>query len=315
MGYFAKRTVSALVVLIVVSLFAFSILHLLPGDPAVALLGMGAPLSEVTKLRIEMGLEQPLFQQYLNWIWGAIHGDLGKSLRDGRPVMGIIAQRAPVSLLLGLWALTFASIVGITAGVFSALRRNSIGDWLTSAASMSLMAMPGFVLGLVLIYLFAIRWRILPAGGYVSPFESVVQHFRYMILPVITHAAVTIAMTTRMTRSSYLDILHSDFMRTAYSKGLSRTRLVIRHGLRNSLLPVITLLGLQAGYLLGLAVVVEVVFDIPGLGKLLLDAVLARDYPLIQASLLVVGSIYVIANYLVDISYAVLDPRTRPAHS
>lgn len=315
MHYFVKRTLSALVVLFVVSLFAFSILHLLPGDPAVVILGMDAPPEEVRKLQLKLGLDQPVLQQYVHWLGGVLHGDFGESLRDGRPVGGIIAQRAPASLFLGLWALLLASVVGPAAGVYSALRRGTIGDLTTSAASMFLMAMPGFVLGLVLIYLFAIRWGLLPAGGYMSPFESIAGHFRYMVLPVLTHAAVTIAMAARMTRSSYLDIVHSDFMRTAQSKGLPRRRIIIAHGLRNSLLPVITLLGLQAGYLLGLAVVVEVVFNIPGLGKLLLDAVIARDYPLVQGGLLVVGAIYVIANYLVDMSYAFLDPRIRHARS
>ncbi|MHA3723415.1 ABC transporter permease [Leucobacter sp. HY1910] len=311
MRFLIQRTVSTAAVLLLVSLFAFSILHLLPGDPALAVLGMNAPQEEIAQLREKMGLNAPILQQYGVWLWGVLHGDLGVSFRDGRPISGIILQRLPASLFLGVWALTFATFVGVLTGMYAALRRDRLGDWVASGAAMAMMAVPGFVLGLALIYLFAIQWHIFPAGGYVSPFENFGEHLRFMVLPVLTHAAVTIAMAMRMTRSSYLDVAHSDFMRTAWSKGLPRHQILFGHGLRNSLLPVVTLLGLQAGYLLGMAVVVEVVFDIPGIGKMLLDAVIARDYPLVQAGLLVVASIYVIANYLVDVFYAVLDPRIR----
>jgi peptide/nickel transport system permease protein len=289
----------------------FGLLHLLPGDAATAAAGPNASLDEISVLREQMGLNRPLVVQYGEWLGRILVGDLGTSLRDGRPINELIMRRLPVSLELGFYALMIALIIGIPFGVFAATHRNSTSDTLTISATIINISLPTFLLGLLLIYVFALRLRWLPAGGYVPFTENPLEHWRLLILPAIAHAGATIALMTRITRSSSLDVLNEDYVRTARAKGLKEGRLLRVHALRNAMLPVITIAGIHAGYLLGGAVISETIFTIPGMGSLMVEALLSRDYPVVQAALLVYAILFVVLNLLVDVSYGLFDPRVR----
>jgi ABC-type dipeptide/oligopeptide/nickel transport system permease component len=303
--YVGRRLLAAIPTLWGVATAVFIMARLLPGDPARVIAGVLATQDQVDHLRHQLGLDQPLPIQYLDYMGSVAHLDLGTSAHFGGPVSGEIASRLPYTAELALSAMAIAVVLGVLGGVAAALRRNTVVDLAISAVSVLGISMPTYWLGLMLIVLFAIQLRLLPAAGADSP-ESVV-------LPAITLGLLSVGLIARMTRSSLLEVLAQDYVRTARAKGVSPSRVVFMHAFRNALVPIVTAVGLQLGALMGGAVLTESVFGWPGVGRLLLDSVFSRDYPMIQGLVLMYAVTYIVINLLVDLLYMVVDPRVRYA--
>jgi peptide/nickel transport system permease protein len=301
--YIEQRLVAAAITLFGVTIIVFLMLHLLPGDPARVIAGLLATEEDVAHLRTQLGLNQPLIVQYGNFLGNLLHGNLGISARTSQPVLDEVLARLPATLQLALLSTAIASFFGIIGGVIAATHHNSIIDYLTSALTLFGSSMPAYWLGLMLIILFAVNLQILPAAGNEGPAS--------FILPSLTLAAFSIALITRMTRSSMLEVLHQDYVRTARAKGIQERGVLFHHALKNALIPVITVIGLQFGTLLGGAVLTESVFGWPGVGQLLLNSISARDYPTVQGVVLVFSAMFILLNLVVDMLYAYLDPRIR----
>jgi peptide/nickel transport system permease protein len=299
--YIQQRLVAAVITLFGITIIVFLMLHMLPGDPARVIAGLLATDQDVARLRIQLGLDQPLLMQYWNFLSRLLHGDLGISARTSEPVLTEVMARLPATMELAIISTALASFFGILGGVVAATHRNSLIDYLTSVLTLFGTSMPVYWLGLMLIILFAVNLRVLPAAGNDSATS--------FILPSVTLAAFSVALIARMTRSSMLEVLGNDYVRTARAKGMSERRVVFQHALKNAFIPVLTVIGLQFGTLLGGAVLTESVFGWPGLGLLLLDSISARDYPTVQGVVLVFATIFIALNVLVDILYAYLDPR------
>jgi len=297
------RLLYALPVLWLVVSAVFLLIHLVPGDPILQMLGEGAPATDVAATRHAYGLDLPLGQQYLHYWKGVLHGDLGPSIRFNQSVSRLIAQRYPFTLQLTIAALLVAIAISIPAGVRSAERRGRWDDKLLSVVSLFGLSFPNFALGPILILFFAIKLRLLPVSGSGS--------LAHLVLPAITMGSALAAILTRMVRTSMLEELSQDYIRTARAKGLSERVVVYRHALRNAMLPVLTVLGLQFGALLAGAIVTEKIFSWPGIGRLTLDAIGNRDYYLVQGGILAIGLTYVIVNLLTDLLYSVANPRIR----
>jgi peptide/nickel transport system permease protein len=291
------------------SVMLFILLKLTPGDPVLIMLGERATAQNYEALRHDLGLDQPYPIQYLAWISHIAQGDFGKSLRNGAPVIGEIKARLPATLQLGITALLLGVVVALPLGILSAVFRRSPVGFFASAFSQVGIAIPGFFVGLVLIYVFSLGLRWLPPGSYTSFTDSPSEWLRRLILPAITLSLFGAATQTRFIRSGLLDTLHQDYIRTARAKGFSDTAVIMRHALRNALIPSITLLGLQVGAILEGAFIVESVFAWPGIGRLAVQSLGARDYPIVQAVVLLAVFVFLFANLLVDIAYAYLDPR------
>lgn len=309
--YLLRRLITTIPVMFLVSLMSFAVIWLVPGDPAASFLDASATLEQIARVRQELGLNEPLWQQMMHWYGRVLTGDLGQSILLHRSVMDALLERLPVTLSLAALALALASVLGISAGIFAAMHRGKTADRTVMTASLLGLSMPDFWLGLVLIVVFAVGLGWLPSGGFVSPSVSVAGWLRTMTLPALTLALVQTGFIARMTRSAMLDVLHQDFIRTADAKGLRHGYVVLRHGLPNALLPILTVLGIIAGSLLGGAVVVEQVFSLPGVGRLIIGAIMSRDFPVIQGGLLFLAAIYVLINLSVDLLYAAVDPRVR----
>jgi len=297
------RLLYTLPVLWLVVSVVFLLIHLIPGDPILQMLGEGAPGADVAATRHAYGLDLPLGQQYLHYWKGVLHGDLGLSLRFNQSVSRLIAQRYPYTLQLTLAALMVAILVSIPAGVRSAQRRGRWDDKLLSVVSLFGLSFPNFALGPILILFFAIKLGLLPVSGSGT--------FANLVLPAITMGGALAAILTRMVRTSMLEELGQDYIRTARAKGLSERAVVYRHALRNTMLPVLTVLGLQFGALLAGAIVTEKIFSWPGIGRLTIDAIGNRDYFLVQGCILAIGLTYVLVNFLTDLLYSVANPRIR----
>ena len=302
--YIGRRILVTLPTLWLVTVVVFSMVRLLPGDPAETIAGLHATQESVAGLRQELGLDRPLLVQYGQFLGGLLRLDLGRSTMSRAPVLDEIRPRLPVSVTLAVLSMGVAVTVGVLLGVLAALRRRSWVDYLAMSVSVAGLSTPTFVLGLILILVLSVQWRFLPATGAAT--------WWHYILPAITLGLPAAAVVARMARSSLLEVLRQDFVRTAWAKGLSRPSVVYRHALNNALIPVITISGLQFGQLMGGAVVVESVFGLPGLGKLLVDRVLGRDYPVIQGVVLVAACGFVLTNLVVDLVYSLVDPRIRP---
>jgi peptide/nickel transport system permease protein len=296
-NYLIKRLLSTIPVLVGISLLLFFMLRMLPGDPAQVLAGQMATPQEIENIRHQLGLDRPVYEQYVIYLSHLVRLDLGRSARTQNPVIDEIWARLPNTLLLAVVAIALACLFGIPAGIISAVRPYSWIDYLVTLSALFGISMPVFWLGLMLVVLFAIILHWLPAGGTGS--------WQHVILPSITLAAFVVAFIARMTRSTMLETLTQDFTTTARSKGLTETVVVVKHALKNALIPIITVVGLQFGFLLGGAVLTETVFAWPGLGRLLYDSISARDYPVIQ------GTILIFVNLMVDLIYAFVDPRIR----
>lgn len=304
LAYILRRLAISSVVIVGVSIAVFLMLHLIPGDPAIVMLSENPSTQDVAALRASLGLDQPLPVQYWRYISHALQGDLGRSLRLQRPVVALIADRFPNTLLLTATSLGLAAVVGGALGIIAAANRGRLLNLATMLLALTGVCLPSFWLGLMLIMFFSLRLDWLPVAGNQDGLKSV-------ILPVLTLAAVPLAIIARLTRSSLLEVLGEDFIRTARAKGLRERTVVLRHALNNSLIPLITVLGIQFGSLLSGAVIVETVFVWPGLGRLIIDAVQARDFPVVQGVTLVVSCCFIVLNLLVDVLYAYIDPRIR----
>jgi len=299
--FLLRRLLQAVPVLIGVSIGVFLMIHLIPGDPAEVVAGQMATREDVENVRRALGLDQPLLQQYLHFAGRALAGDFGTSFRTGRPVSEEILARYGNTLLLGSVALVLAAIVGGLAGIVAAVKRFTWIDNLALALSILAISTPAFSLGLLLILGFAVWFNLLPMAGFDS--------WPAIVLPAITLSAASMAVICRIMRSSLVEVLDNQYVRTARAKGLREHLVVWRHGVRNALIPVVTVAGLQLGYLLGSAVVTETVFAWPGLGRLLVQSILARDFPVVQASVLLVAVTFIVVNIATDLLYALLDPR------
>jgi len=301
--YLSQRVLYTLPVIWLVVSLVFLLIHLVPGDPIVQMLGEGAPAADLQAARHAYGLDLPLGRQYFNYWKGVLHGDLGPSLRFNQGVSSLIAQRYPYTLQLTLAALLVAIVLSIPAGVRSARRRNLWDDRTLSVVSLFGLSFPNFALGPILMLLFSIKLGLLPVSG-----SGTLAHF---VLPAITMGGALAAILTRMVRTSMLEELGQDYIRTARAKGLSETVVVYRHALRNAMVPIITVLGLQFGALLAGAIVTETVFSWPGIGRLTIQAIGNRDYYLVQGCILAIGLTYVAVNFMTDLLYSVANPRIR----
>ena len=304
-----RRVLQMFPVALVVTFIVFSTTLLLPGDPTVAMLGEGSSAADRAVLRKDLGLDLPVPVQYVRWLGNVLQGNFGRSLLTGEPVVNMLARRAPVTIELALLAVAFATVIGIPAGIVAAVWRNSWIDIAASVISVCSLAIPYFWGGILLIMLFAVRLQWLPSGGTVGFFEDPLKNLQSMLLPMVALGAHFAALIMRQTRTSLLGVLASDYVRTARAKGVPEPRVVVRHALRNALLPVVTVIGLQIGILLGGAVVTETVFSLAGLGRMLIDGIFARDFPAIQGAILVLVFGILIVNLLTDLSYLVLDKR------
>ena len=316
MRWFLRRIATCLVLAWAVSLVVFMTLHVVPGDPAELLLSTGGIAADpvaVKELRIKLGLERPILDQYLSFLGGVMRGDLGTSLVDEFPVTKEIALRLPRTLELILAGTLLAVVLGIPAGTYAALHRGGLFDRIVSGAAALLLAIPVFVVGTLLVLVLAQMLKLMPAGGYVAFAQDPAKHLTLLTLPAIAIAKSLAAVVFRMTRASVLDALSKDFVRTARAKGLAPSRVLLRHVIRNSLTPVVTVLGLHMGTLLGGTVLVEYVFNWPGLSTPLLRAVEARDYPMVVGIVLTISGLFLLINLVMDLVYAALDPRVRAA--
>jgi len=310
-AYLAARLLSLIPVLLVVAVVIFLLIRLTPGDPARVLAGEDATPEQLRLLRLDMGLEGPLPTQFARWVGRAVQGDLGRSLFSRLPVRRIIGQHIGPTLMLSGLAVTVALCIGIPLGVVSAVYRNSWWDQAGLALAMLGAAVPTFWLGLSLIVVFAVNLGWLPSSGFRPPAEGLARSLGYLILPSLTLGVPNSALIIRFVRSSLLDVIATDYVRTARAKGLGERLVIFRHAFRNALVPILTVVGLTFAALMGGAVVTETVFAIPGIGQLVVQSVLRRDYPMIQGVTLVVATSYVMINLLVDLLYFLVDPRVK----
>ncbi len=304
MGRYAlQRLMGIIPLLFVVSILVFMFIHLIPGDPARLIAGKEATLEEIAGIREQLGLDLPLWQQYVNYMKGLFQGDLGNSIRSGLPVTEIIASKIMPTFWLSIFSITWAIIIGLIIGIMSAVKRNKWPDYVGMITAISGISIPGFWLGLVLIQIFSVQLGWFPSGG--------IESLSSYVLPSLTLGAGIMSMLARFSRSSMLESMREDYIRTGRAKGLRELVVVGRHALRNSLIQVVTIAGLQFGFLLGGSVMVETVFSIPGLGRLLVESIAFRDYTVIQAELLLFATQFILINLLVDLLYGVLNPKIR----
>ncbi|NIF22913.1 glutathione ABC transporter permease GsiC [Candidatus Pantoea multigeneris] len=303
LNYFLKRLLGLIPTLLIVAVLVFLFVHLLPGDPARLLAGQDADAEVVALVRQQLGLDQPLPQQFIHFIWHALQGDFGQSMASKRPVSVEIAARFLPTLWLTLSSMAWAVIFGMGIGIVSAVWRNRWPDRLGMTLAVSGISFPAFAMGMLLMQVFSVDLGWLPTIGADS--------WRHYILPSITLGAAVAAVMARFTRASFVEVLQEDYMRTARAKGVRESRVVLKHGLRNAMIPVVTMMGLQFGFLLGGSIVVEVVFNWPGLGRLLVDSVEMRDYPVIQAEVLLFSLEFILINLVVDLLYAAINPAIR----
>lgn len=309
--FLIRRLLSLIPVMLVVAVVVFVLLRWVPGDPAAVLAGDAATTAQVEELSVQLGLDQPVHKQFAIWASRLARGDLGESFYFKMPVRQLIAQRMEPTIALGLLALSIGVLIAVPLGVWAAFRKGSWIDRSVLAGSALGFSLPAFVVGYVLMYVFAIRLNWFPVQGYSRLGEGVAPFLERLILPAFTLSLIYIALVARITRTSVLEVLSEDFIRTARSKGLTDVEVLARHALRNAAVPVLTVIGLGLGLLVGGAVVTESVFSIPGLGRLTVEAVLSRDFPVIQALILFFSLGFVVVNLLCDIGYAFLDPRIR----
>jgi peptide/nickel transport system permease protein len=306
-----RRLVATIPVLLLVTAGVFALIHLTPGDPIDAMMAESADESVKRELRLELGLDRPLYVQYAAWMGRLLQGDLGRSIRNREPVIENVGRRIRPSLQLAGLAMAISLLVATPIGILSAARRNGTVDRVGTTFALFGICMPNFLIALLLIFLFGVTLRWLPISGYVDPLEEPWEGLRSLALPAITLGLALAAVITRTLRSSMLEALSEDYIRTARAKGLGEGAVIRRHALKNALIPVVTVLGLQLGTLIGGAVITEYVFALPGVGRLVVDAVFARDYPLVQGVVLLIAVGFILSNLMVDLLYGVIDPRIR----
>jgi peptide/nickel transport system permease protein len=310
-SFIIRRLIHTVIVLFIVTFITFSILYLMPGDPVMTMLGEEATQAQVDAIRHELWLDRPFIFQYFHWVTNILHGNLGTSIIYRKNVASLISSRLPITLHLGLIAFVVSTAISITAGVICAMRRGSLQDSLITVSANIGMAVPIFWLGILGIYFFALKLGWLPVQGYTSPFTDFWLNTKQIIMPALCLSVVPLASLTRQARSSMLEVIRQDYIRTARSKGLSERAIIVGHALKNALIPVVTLLGLQLRQLVGGSVLVETVFNINGMGRLMVQAVFDKDYVIVQGCIMLVAVVVAMANLMVDISYGYFDPRIR----
>ncbi|RCW76860.1 ABC transporter permease [Saliterribacillus persicus] len=310
-AYIIKRILSLIPVLFVVSVVIFSIIHITPGDPAAIILGQEATQEQIESLSEQLGLNEPIIEQYTNWVMGALTGDLGTSYFMRETVEEAIINHLGPTLSLAIFAEIFALIIAIPIGIIAAYRRGSWLDQSLMGISLLGMAVPSFILGLLLMLFVGVQLQWLPIGGYAPLSDGLFTHLKFLILPAISLGAIQAALVARMTRASMLEVLNSNYIKTARAKGVVERRVILKHAFRNAFLPILTVIGQSFGTLIVGAVVTETIFNIPGIGQLIINSVERRDYPVIQGVVLIVTFIYVFINLIVDLLYGVIDPRVR----
>jgi peptide/nickel transport system permease protein len=310
-GILVRRLLGALPILAIVSLITFAMIHLIPGDPAIAIAGISATPEQILNIRRDLGLDQPLLTQLADWYLNLFHGDLGRSLLLGQPVVQATLQRLPVTIGLSVYALVLTLLLGLLSGIIAALRQNTWIDQAAMIVAMLGISLPSFYLGLLMIILFAVDLRWLPTGGYIAFTTDPAGWLATSTMPAISLALLLAGLLARITRSTMLEVLRQDYIRTARAKGLTERRVVMKHALANALIPITTVVGIIVSLLISGSVVIETLFSIPGIGQLLTQAVLNRDYPMVQGGLLITTALLVLVNIAVDVCYALLDPRVR----
>jgi len=310
-SYIFKRLIFLIPILLIVAIITFLLIHIAPGDPVSIILGADATQQEYDEMREELGLNDPLFFQLLQWLKKIISFDLGHSFFLQESVLEAIIQRLPVTLTLATLSILFASVFGIISGVIAAINRNNWIDYFVITGSILGLSIPSFWLGLTFILVFAVKLGWFPSGGYIPMWENFFESLKYMIMPSISLGLMHSALIARMTRSCMLEILSDDFIRTIKAKGLNNYKVYFTHALRNAIVPVLAVIGVSIGQLLGGSVIIEMVFTLPGIGRMVIMSVLRRDYQLIQGSLIFIAFSYVLVNLLVDILYTYLDPRIK----
>ena len=310
-AYLLRRILATIPVMLVVALFVFALLHLSPGDPAAVIAGDAASPADIARIRHSLGLDNPLHVQLGIWLWHVAHGDLGTSIHSGVPVLTLIGQRLEPTLALSATTMGLAVLLAVPLGIVAAWKVGTWIDRLVMVVAILGFPLPVFWLGFLFIYGFAIQLQLLPVQGYSSITQGFLPFARHIILPSLTLGMVYMALITRMTRASMLEVLREDYIRTAHAKGLKPCVVLLLHGLKNASLPIVTIIGVGVALLIGGVAVTESVFAIPGLGRLTVDAILHRDYPVIQGIILVFSGVYVGINVLVDLAYTCLDPRIR----
>jgi len=309
LGHIVRKLIAVIPVLFLVSIILFTIISLLPGDAALGVLGENVNAEDLSRIRTELGLDKPIYERYADWAGKVLQGDLGNALKSRQPVTEIVAQRLPVTLELTFLAMVISTIIAVPAGIFAALRRNSKWDVANGIVSMIGIAMPPFWMGILLILCFSVWLDWLPSSGYVSFFKDPVENLKHLAMPAFTIGFAFAATIMRQTRSSMLEVLGEEYVVTARAKGLTETIVIWKHALRNALIPVVTVLSMQVGRMIGGAVVTEIVFALPGIGREMVDSIIARDYPVVMALILITALCVVITNTLVDILYVIIDPR------
>jgi peptide/nickel transport system permease protein len=311
LGYILQRLSGMIAVMLLVVTIVFVIVRVTPGDPAAVMLGPEATAQDVADLRTRLGLDRSILSQYVIYVGQLLRGDLGQSIFLNMPVTAALMDRAEPTFFLTLLSLAIASIIALPVGIYAAYRRGSFVDQAATTLAMLGASIPGFWLGLILMQIFAVRLGLLPVSGYGGPDTSLLERIKHLILPAVALGLVSSALIMRFTRASMLDVLGDDYIRTARAKGLGEQRVVLKHALKNALIPILTVLGLTAAVLVSGAVVTETVFGLPGVGNLVVSAVLRRDYPVIQGALLVIAGLYVLINFAIDMLYLLVDPRVR----
>ncbi len=309
--YTIRRLIALIPALALVAVLTFLVIHIVPGDPAGAMLGTEATAERIAQLRQQLGLDKPLPQQFVEWLSRALRGDLGQSFYLRQPVTESLMERLPLTLTLASFALAVSLAIGIPAGIIAAIFQNRPADAGVMAVAVLGISFPSFWLGLNFIYLFGVVLRWFPTGGYVPLTENLTAGLRHLCLPSVSLGILQAALIARITRSSMLEVLRQEYVRTARAQGLAEARVIVRHALSNAMISIITVVGLAFGILLGGAVVIETVFTLPGIGRLVVNAVARRDYPIIQGALLMAATSYIIVNMVVDLLYAYFDPRIR----
>ena len=309
--YILRRLIPMAPVLVLVSLIVFLLIRLIPGDPVLTMLGEEATPQTVAALRHELGLDRSIPFQYISWISRAVRGDLGRSIRTHQPVLQAILQRLPPTIELTLAALVVSLTIALPAGIISATRRGSRVDIASTVGALLGVSMPNFFLAILLIFVFAYKLRWFPPIGYTPPWQDLGTNLQGMVLPAITLGTAAAAVVARLTRSSLLEVLGQDYIRTARAKGLREQAVIVGHALKNALIPIVTIVGLQVGTLLGGAIITETVFVLPGVGRLAVDAIFLRDFPLVQGVVLFLAVVFLFTNLVVDSVYGFLDPRIR----
>ena len=311
LSYILRRLLGVIPVMVVVGVFVFSLLHLAPGDPAAIIAGDNATEENIARIRANLGLDRPLLEQFGKWTWATLQGDLGVSMFSNVPVTQLVQQRMGPTFSLAFTTMLVAVVIAITLGVLAAWKSGSLLDRAVMGLAVTGFSVPVFVVGYIMVYFIALQWRWLPVQGYTPMSEGLWPWLRHLILPSFALGLAYVALIARITRASMLEVLAEDYIRTASAKGVATLPMLLRHALKNAAVPIITVIGIGVALLISGVVITESVFNIPGIGRLVVDAISRRDYPIIQGVMIIFAAIYVLINLAVDISYSFLDPRIR----